>query len=125
MQIIELKVITVESQSYWTDSGIDLLEDTRYRISSKGIWRDAGYDCDANGHSGNAFINSFAFLRRHRPSAWFALIGSIDRKHPFHIGAEWTGSPPRSGRLYLFANDARLFYFNNHGAITCSINQET
>lgn len=118
------KVVRVCSRAYWTDTGVDIQVGATYRITSVGTWRDWDIPCDADGHPGNAFINPFSFLRRHRPSPWFALIGSIDRRHLFHIGSDWAGSPPRSGRLYLFANDAPLFYFNNHGAITCSIHKD-
>ncbi|MBV9997869.1 MAG: hypothetical protein JO015_02030 [Verrucomicrobia bacterium] len=55
---------------------------------------------------------------------WFALAGAIDRptNHPFFIGSGPKLVPFNAeGRLILFANDARGFYWNNFGCLTVVI----
>jgi hypothetical protein len=47
-------------------------------------------------------------------------LGSIgpDDGHPLAIGAGTEFQAPRTGRLYLFVNDAYGFYENNRGTAT-------
>lgn len=54
---------------------------------------------------------------------WFCLCATVGQmKRPIHrIGSAGRFEAKRDGRLYLFANDAWLFYFNNSGSIETTI----
>jgi len=54
---------------------------------------------------------------------WFALIGTIDRKHPWIITEEGVFTAPASGRLYCFFNDVawEIFYRNNRGWVILEV----
>ena len=64
-------------------------------------------------------LERFRVARRVRKKGadWFTLMGSVgpDEEEVFKIGKCREYRPKSSGRLYLFVNDAPLFYGNNHG----------
>jgi hypothetical protein len=54
---------------------------------------------------------------------WLALIGRIGdvRSKPFLIGTNWARTADHGGELFLFANDAKGWYWNNFGTMPVTI----
>lgn len=54
---------------------------------------------------------------------WLALVARIGNTNslPFFVGTNWTGTPDHSGELFLFANDAAGWYWNNFGSMPVTI----
>jgi hypothetical protein len=92
-------------------------------IPSGQIWTDWFIRTDANGYPHGPLPIIQEAFRSTKPlpdDNWFLLAGAINRPDhtPFPIG----GNPvekrmPSNGELILFANDAKLFYWNNFGRI--------
>jgi len=63
-----------------------------------------------------------AIFRRRPFDPWFALIGSVNKKHCFRIaydGFEFTA--PATGELFCYFNDVPFRYNNNHGSVRLSV----
>lgn len=110
----------VFAREYWNDTAINIKAGERLHFNATGQWKDFIILTDANGFS-KWHLKPFEKLRRKPDSPWFSLIGAIDHKHLFHIDLENTIKMPASGRLYLFANDVKYFYWNNNGCVFVEI----
>jgi len=114
--------VEVKAALRWNDGMLDIREGQVVRITASGEWTDdwirttpAGFD--------KPWLAPVKFTRRLPSAPWFCLCATVDRmKRPIHrIGTGGEFVARRSGRLWLFANDAWLFYFNNKGSITATI----
>ncbi len=114
--------VEVFSSQRWNDTGVDVKRSQRIEVTATGEWIDWTIRCDANGFE-RPHMNAFKFARRNRGAPWFALIASVGKmKRPtHHVGSSGDFVASRDGRLYLFANDAWYFYFNNKGSVRASI----
>ncbi|MDF7775117.1 hypothetical protein P1X14_07655 [Sphingomonas sp. AOB5] len=114
----------VIARELWNDTGIDVAPGDRLRITASGKWDDWFEKTNAGGYE-RWHMAPFRFMRRCRPAKWFELVASVGKDggeyHRIGHGAELTAA--RAGRLYLFANDARIAYWNNDGAIEAAIEQ--
>jgi hypothetical protein len=64
----------------------------------------------------------FALFRRRRFHPWFALIGSVDKKHCFRIARDGQKIiAPATGELFCYFNDVPWGYSNNAGTVQISI----
>jgi hypothetical protein len=97
------------------DSGIMLEEGRRYLVTMQAdSWRDGDYDAAPTGLSGfwyrfDPVYPVFVPSRRQILLPWFTLIAEIGRDsgEVFPLNRpSFTFAPPRSGRLYLYVNDA-------------------
>ncbi|WP_160107930.1 hypothetical protein [Pseudomonas izuensis] len=112
----------------WFKTSVEITAAERYFFRASGSWTDWTQVHDPNG-SPMANLRLFErFIRcKEADATWFTLVGTIDKDPAsfFAIGdgRRWpTGwIAPASGRLFCFANDARLMYFNNRGAITLEV----
>lgn len=112
----------VFAQHLWNDTTLDVKVGETLHFLATGQWKDFTILTDANGFD-KWYMKPFEKFRRKSDSPWFSLIGAIDGKHLFHIGQEKTVTISTSGRLFLFANDVKNFYWNNKGFITVQICQ--
>jgi hypothetical protein len=112
----------IESTKRWNDTDIDLIENHHYKYTATGKWKDKDRICDADGYS-DPNLDTFSFLKRRRSAQWFQLIGAVDKKTKYTIdlGTNGNFTAPASGRLWVYANDANWFYFNNDGSIELHI----
>lgn len=118
----------VNSREFWNESGIYVEKSARYdlRVAPSGqTWSDGKLFpqvCTAEGFS-NWLLAPFVFLKRHRPSKWFCLIGCINKQQEsfFEIGETKTYLATESGELLCFANDAPNHYKNNNGSLVLKI----
>jgi len=127
--------VVVRARCKWNDTGFEVVGGAHYRLSVNGTWFDAHYEKDAAGYRSDDPVvprfsrPMFALAERWRrlPGAnWFSLIGAVDRKSLFDMGAvlhsgsgEFTA--PASGRLFCFANDLPFMYWNNKGQVLIQI----
>ena len=112
----------VFARQFWNDTNLDVIVGEPIHFFATGQWKDFTILTDANGFY-KWHMKPFEKLRREPDSPWFSLIGAIDHKYLFHLGKEKTVEMPASGRLYLFANDVKYFYWNNKGYLTVQIRQ--
>lgn len=147
-----------------TRTNLNAGRDYEISITVTSDWSDNGtYPADPSGLAwdkmsagSRIFMAGTSLMRRFWTEDWFAMMGSIgrSREHAFRINAESLQSDPnkyvykfhawRSGRLYLFVNDAinpfdndwlclpkdydknapwRCYYANNQGAAIIEINE--
>jgi len=106
----------------WNDTLIDVLEGQRITITAEGSWTDSTIVCGAGGFE-RPWLNLVRWTRRAPGASWFCLTASVGQmKRPlFPVGSRGSFQAPCEGRLYLFANDAWAFYFNNSGFISAVI----
>jgi len=121
--------VRVDSPEKWNDSGIIVARGEEYEIDvpPDQIWIDRTIENTPDGSSSRGVVQKLTVGLRRKPDApWFALIAAIGQsdeadsmtvigagKKPFH--------PQMDGQLYFFANDVRVAYGNNKGAITLTI----
>ncbi|MHC8387038.1 hypothetical protein ACYZTM_03060 [Pseudomonas sp. MDT2-39-1] len=119
---------SVEADDPWFETPVQLTSGERYFFRASGSWTDWNQPHDANGLRIEKLRPFERFIRcQSADAAWFTLVGAIgkDRDSFFAIGdgLRWPEGwvAPASGPLLCFANDARLMYFNNHGAVTLEV----
>ena len=117
--------IEVIARKRWNDSGIDIVKGQIVTIEASGKWTDDTIATSPDGFN-RPWLHLVRWTRRAPRSPWFALIAVIGRrKRPVnHIGSEASFTADTNGRLYLYANDAWLFYFNNKGSIQATVKVE-
>lgn len=134
----------VEAKDKNHRTGLILREGKTYRIQAtvKAPLIDKKIPCpSADGFTSDLRKKSTQFVmkrmerfRRAPKENWFALIaytlpqGKKPGKRNRHffklIGSTNTYSPERSGELILFLNDLPCMYWNNHGSLQISIEEE-
>lgn len=111
--------LTVNPKELYVPTGIELHPGQHYAFAASGKWRDWCKDCDADGWGAGLA----ARWNRVAGERFFLLCGTLGRddRLAFAIGSDrpdWcvpdevAAFPDR--QLYLFANDWRWMYFNNH-----------
>ena len=119
------KTLTVSPKVWWVDTSVDVQAGRPLVLSASGRWTDAGIASGPDGWD-RWFMAPGRLIRRVRGAKWLALMGAIDRREDtaFLIGSSWRGAAPASGRLWVFANDAKGFYWNNDGHVDLTIATE-
>ena len=126
-----LQSIEIQSASYWFDTKIDVSREHAYEIAvifpAPGT-PDAVRDWmlsinDLSGWPGWAKIigSVFFFLRRNPFEPWFALMATVDRKHPQRLCSGLPYCPRDSGRLICYFNDSPWAYGNNYGSVLLKV----
>lgn len=120
-------MVKISSEVKWNDTGIDLIEDRHYKCTTNGLWKDCIFECSADGHSNflNFLLDIISWTKRNPKAKWFQLIGVIntDLNHTIPLGTTCSFMAKKSGRLWVYANDADFAYFNNHGEIDLIIEE--
>lgn len=116
------RTVTVYAKPYWNRTGLQLEEGAKYDLTVPAglTWKDASITSGPSGYE-RWQMSPFFWLRRSMRNHWFALMGTIDQRHPFLIGDGTSHRAPASGELVCYANDAPLFYWNNSGELTLSV----
>lgn len=103
-------------------SGITVVKGETYRITAAGEWQDAGFPpSNANGFKGFTAPMFFGMLLKPLPGQYYMKLCGRVGGWKFPIGTETTIKMKRSGKLELFANDAKGFYDNNSGSLMVTI----
>jgi hypothetical protein len=121
----------IHAAEFWNDTGVDLIEGVSYRFSVVPDLgeplRDATFEARSiAGEDWQSLAHKTANLvhgKRMNDARWFALIGTIDREHPWIISDGEVVIAPTSGRLLCFFNDVQLelFYRNNSGWVVLDV----
>jgi len=121
----------IRADQFWNDTGVDLVEGAAYRFSvAPGVGEplmDASYPARSiEGEDWESLPHRTAALlhgKRMNDAKWFALIGTVDRKHPWVIQDGGLVTAPASGRLVCYFNDVQMdvFYKNNKGWVALEI----
>lgn len=117
-------LIPVSACNPWNDSGIDLAVGATYSFTATGQWKDASIEWGPDGYESTPLLKLFERLRRVPDARYFKLIGTIGRSldSVIVIGSSLPDfAPTRPGRLYCFANDVRIMYWNNSGDVQLKI----
>jgi len=125
----------IHADRYWNDTGVNLRQGTRYRFTVvPGIGaplRDASYEAPSiDGVDWQSVAHKTADLfhgKRVDDARWFALIGTVDKQHPWVMSDGGIITAPASGRLICFFNDVQLelFYRNNRGWVMLDVDDVT
>ncbi len=121
---------TVKAEIAKNDVGLHLQASDEYSVSVSGeqVWYDASQEHIApHGSSGSFLMNLFAFLKKDCDAAWFALMAEIkgaNKSYTHDLSRSSIFMAEEDGQLVLYANDARGFYWNNHGEITVTVSRE-
>jgi hypothetical protein len=119
--------------SYWLSRvPIEVRADEEYCIEAikDQIWYDAtNANVPPHGFKGSATMNVLASQRRQQEAEWFNLFGAVVSQNP-SAKTEYgpvdlekqhcikvPQSAPQDAVLALYPNDAKDFYWNNHGRI--------
>jgi hypothetical protein len=115
----------ISTERYWNETGIQLIAGCRYTFSVvPGVGatlKDASFTARSiAGEDWKSLPHKTAELfhgKRMDDARWFALIGTIDKEHPFVIADGGELSAPADGQLVCYFNDVQLekFYENNKG----------
>ena len=121
----------IYANKYWNETGVFVRPNTTYRVRVvKDVGeplRDAsflargidGEDWDSNAHKAAALVHG----KRMDSAKWFALIATVDKKHPWTVTSDSEFSVPVSGQLLCYFNDVQLelFYKNNSGWVVLEV----
>jgi hypothetical protein len=118
----ETAIITVDAACYWTETGVQVQENRAYRVrvldmSSVWDWNIRVPNLDGWPRSfRRTLFTALLFWARRRPvDPWFALIATVDRKHPRWLREDREYIAPASGELVCYFNGLPVAYGNNHG----------
>jgi uncharacterized protein (DUF2235 family) len=123
----------IYANQYWNETGVYLRANTRYRIRvvpriGEPLRDDTYLARSIDGEEWDSMAHRTASMvhgKRNNDAKWFALIGTIDKNHPFVIRDGGEFSTPQSGQLVCYFNDLRieLFYKNNSGWVVLEVEQ--
>jgi hypothetical protein len=120
--------VDIQADDPWCPTAVMLTAGQRYFFRATGHWRDWNELHDVNGAAVPKLAPFKRLIRCKAADAeWFTLIGAIDKDRQSYFaigdGSRWPAGwvAPASGQLRCFANDVRLLYCNNHGAITLQV----
>jgi hypothetical protein len=123
--------VEVPSRETWVATPVTVEPGQVLHFRAEGTWWDAVIPCSADGYPAPFFYALGRPPRIPDDGRYFRLMGRVvaddappatdDPSQTFVIGrqSEWT--TPQRGRLYVFANDAPGFYWNNWGSVTLTI----
>jgi hypothetical protein len=98
-------------------TGIVLDRGVMYDVAATGTWRDRRIEVGPAGYEqGSALQRWVGWLRRAPDRPWFELMGEVGGT-VFPIGDRSRVLAPADGELVCWANDVRVAYRNNTGAV--------
>lgn len=123
----------IYASEYWNLTGVYLRANVNYRVKVvPGIGeplRDASFTARSiEGEDWNSLAHKAAALvhgKRKDDAKWFALIGTVDKKHPWVMHDGGTFTVLVSGQLLCYFNDVQIeaFYENNSGWVVLEVEQ--
>jgi hypothetical protein len=130
LEVGDEMVVCVESRCKSNLTGLEMKprESYRFTVPERQTWTDWFTSTSPAGYPPRSSLQERARCSKPMPDQnWFALCGAIGcpTSHPFVIGSGTTvkiepqsaGAQCPSGKLVLFANDAKHFYWNNFGRV--------
>jgi hypothetical protein len=121
----------IQANQYWNDTGVQVTRGAQYRmtvvVGAGAPLRDASFEARSiAGEDWDSLAHKTAELghgKRVDDAKWFALIGTVDKEHPWVITDGGIVTAPASGALLCFFNDVQfeLFYKNNSGWVQLDV----
>ena len=123
----------IHAKEYWNDTGVQLKAQAKYRLSVvAGVGEplfDASFKARTiEGEDWKSVPHATAELLRLKRvdnAKWFALIGTVDKQHPWVITDGGVVTSPASGTLFCYFNDVQIekFYANNKGSVVLDVDE--
>jgi hypothetical protein len=120
--------VRVSSRRTDQSTGLVVAAGERYSIVPDAChrWVDFFIPCTAAGYMTQWtewYMRGFECKKPLPYRPWLALVGRIGDCHlkAFLIGTNWAGTANHGGELFLFANDAKGWYWNNFGEMPVTI----
>lgn len=118
----------IYANKMWNQTGVILEKGKMYQISTVSVlepFRDANWESKSIvGQDWQGFWHKhFTKFKRKKNENWFALIGTIDKKHPWALKYQTKFIAPESGMLICYFNDVPIMYWNNSGTIILNIQE--
>jgi len=113
--------IAIDSRQWWCPTGLRVRAGDQFRVEILSLddVNDAGIPLDGlKGCVSDPRHERFAaipWIKRRPAENYFALIATIDRRHPIRLTDTTPYVAPAAGELVCYFNDAWFAYFNNHG----------
>jgi len=122
----EQQTLLVRAHCPCNDTELEVKQGEEYSITASGDWWDLVFRSGARGYRAPAWSVFQTLLqgeRRLPAELWCVLGGQLlpDPDQSFSIGEGGAWRPLSNGRLVLFANDVKGFYWNNWGSISVTI----
>jgi hypothetical protein len=123
----------IHAKEYWNDTGVQLKAQSRYRLSVVPEVGEPLFDASFHArtiegedwNSAPHWTAELFNLKRVDDARWFALIGTVDKQHPWVIRDGETVTAPASGTLFCYFNDVQRekFYGNNKGFVVLDVEE--
>ncbi|HET7832454.1 MAG TPA: DUF2235 domain-containing protein [Gallionella sp.] len=123
----------IYAREYWNQTGVFLRPGVRYRARVvPGVGeplRDASFTARSiDGEDWTSFAHKAASLahgKRKDDAKWFALIGTVDKKHAWVMKDDGEFTVPVGGQMLCYFNDVQVewFYENNSGWVVLDVEQ--
>lgn len=114
--------IIVTANEFYQTTSISVIKGETYEIVAEGEWQDATFPAtDANGFKGFTAPMFFGMLLKPMPSQYYMKLCGKVGNWKFPIGTASMITVKRSGVLFLFPNDAKGFFDNNHGKLKVTL----
>jgi hypothetical protein len=122
----EQLVLRVRAHCPWNDTELEVKQGEEYSVTASGEWWDLIFRSDAGGYQPPSwsFLQTLLQGERRLPTQpWFVLGAQLlhERGQSFPVGPSGNLRMSSNGRLILFANDVKGFYWNNFGSISVTI----
>jgi hypothetical protein len=124
-------LVDVPAQSMWVETPVWVHPGDVLDFSAKGTWIDGVIRCSANGYRARIFYALNLLPRIPDEGRYFRLMGRIvpggtapaqdEPGATFPVGKRNNRTVAAVGRLFVFANDRRGFYWNNRGSVQLAI----
>ena len=115
--------VEVEAGERNKDVHIDVKKGEVYAIEATGTWCDTKKHCvGPEGYDAES-LRKWEKWRRVKGALWFTLIASVNKDDDSAkaIGPKGSFEAPADGKLFFFANDATIMYWNNSGSVSVTI----
>lgn len=112
----------VSANELFQTTSISVEKGETYQIKAEGEWQDASFPpTDGNGFKGFTVPMFFGTFLKPMPSQHYMKLCGKVGNWKFPIGTFATVTMKRSGKLFLFPNDAKGFFDNNNGTLKVTV----
>jgi hypothetical protein len=126
IKVGEQRTVCIHAHCVWNDAGIRVNKGEEYNFTGEGQWWDWIFPSGVSGYQPpkwSIFQTLLQRLRRVPTDPWFALSAQVlsEKGNSVAVAASEPLRVATDGRLTLFANDVRGFYWNNWGSVCVTV----
>ena len=113
--------VSVPACCYWVETGLRVEKGRAYRVEPVDFSTVNDWGLEVRDLEGwppgvlRVLATPIFWTRRRACEPWFAVIATVDRRHPVRLRADRAYVAPATGKLVCYFNDAPFAYWNNHG----------